>query len=123
MVCEKVFIYMDAARAVDALQRGQRLAREAQLAVVVVLYDISARLARPAQQRLPARHGGDDACGELVRGRDVHGLRAALIQQPRSTPPSPSGSGRQRAPERAYTCLILGYPGSSTAMRAPAPSS
>src|SRR5690606_42095785 len=60
-----------AAGAIERLQALERAAREAELAVVVVLEHEGVAPARPVEEREPARQREHAAGGELVRGRDA----------------------------------------------------
>jgi hypothetical protein len=60
---------------VEPLQRGQRPARVAILAVVIVLEDPDARALGPLQQRESPNQAHGDAERILVGGRDVRELR------------------------------------------------
>ena len=82
-----------------ALQAGQRAGVEAELRVVVVLYDVplSRGAGCPVQQLRPASGGHGDPGGELVAGGDVAHRRIA------------GGKGCQRQPVRVHRQAAAGH--------------
>ena len=79
---ENVVHVNDAVGGIDALQRRDRLAGEAELGIVIVLDDVTVFALRgPIEKRVTPCDGRDDARREVVRRRNVQNIRAAFFER------------------------------------------